>query len=85
MNLRSFGITVVSLAGFFVLGILLFNFVIMPLLTHQRESVIVPELRNLSEAQAERELRECARLSAKPHEKVAFVDAANRIRPRTWT
>lgn len=56
MNVRSFGITVLSLAGFFVLGILLFNFVVMPMLTHQRESVIVPDLRNLSEAQAESEL-----------------------------
>jgi serine/threonine-protein kinase len=56
MNIRSFGITIVSLAGVFFLGVLLFNFVIMPMLTHQRESVIVPDLRNMSEAQATREL-----------------------------
>lgn len=56
MNLRSIGISLVSLAGIFVLGILLFNFVIMPMLIHQRESVIVPELRNVSEAQARNEL-----------------------------
>ena len=46
----------VSLAGIFVLGILLFNFVIMPMLIHQRESVIVPDLHNVSEAQARNEL-----------------------------
>jgi beta-lactam-binding protein with PASTA domain len=56
MKLRSIGITVVSLAGIFVLGILLFNFVIMPTLIHQRESVIVPDLQNVSEAQARNEL-----------------------------
>ena len=46
----------VSLAGIFVLGILLFNFVVMPMLTHQRESVIVPDIRNVSEAQARNEI-----------------------------
>lgn len=46
----------VSMAGIFVLGILLFNFVIMPMLIHQRGSVIVPDLRNVSEAQARNEL-----------------------------
>ena len=56
MNLRSIGISVVSLAGVFILGILLFNFVIMPMLIHQREAVIVPDLRNVSEAQARNEL-----------------------------
>ncbi|MGD8412739.1 MAG: PASTA domain-containing protein [Candidatus Latescibacterota bacterium] len=56
MNLRSIGITLISLAGIFVLGILLFNFVIMPSLIHQRESVIVPDVRNVSEAQAKNEL-----------------------------
>lgn len=44
------------MAGIFVLGILLFNFVIMPMLIHQRGSVIVPDLRNVSEAQARNEL-----------------------------
>jgi beta-lactam-binding protein with PASTA domain len=56
MNLRSIGISMVSLAGIFVLGILLFNFVVMPMLTHQRESVIVPDIRNVSEAQARNEV-----------------------------
>lgn len=45
-----------SLAGIFVLGILVFNFVIMPMLIHQRDTVIVPDLRNTSEAQARNEL-----------------------------
>ena len=56
MNLKSISISVVSLAAIFVLGILLFNFVIMPMLIHQRESVIVPDIRNVSEAQARNEL-----------------------------
>lgn len=56
VNLRSIGISVVSLVGVFVLGILLFNFVIMPTLIHQRDSVIVPDVRNISESQARNEL-----------------------------
>jgi len=60
MNLRSAGITVVSLAAVFLLGVLLFNFVFMPMLIHQRGAVIVPDLRNMSEAQATRELERCS-------------------------
>jgi beta-lactam-binding protein with PASTA domain len=56
MTLRSLGISLLSLAGIFVLGVLLFNFVIMPMLIHQRDTVIVPDLRNTSEAQARNEL-----------------------------
>lgn len=56
MKLRSIGITIVSLAAVFFLGVLLFNYLIMPSLIHQRGSVIVPELTMLSEAQAKREL-----------------------------
>jgi serine/threonine-protein kinase PknG len=33
---------------------------------------------------AEKELRACARLAATPDERIALVDAANQIRPRTW-
>jgi serine/threonine-protein kinase len=58
MNLKSVGITIVSLAGVFLLGVLLFNFVLMPMLIHQRGAVIVPDLRNLSEAQATRQLEQ---------------------------
>jgi len=42
--------------GLFVVGVLLFNFVVMPMLIHQRGTVIVPDLTGLSEARAEREL-----------------------------
>ena len=52
MNVRTVGITLVSFAAIFVVGILIFNFVLMPMLIHQRGSVIVPDVRNLSEAQA---------------------------------
>jgi serine/threonine-protein kinase PknG len=34
--------------------------------------------------QAERELRACARLAERRKERIEFVDAANRIRPKTW-
>lgn len=40
------------LGGIFVLGVLVFNFIAMPMLVHQRGAVIVPDLRNLSEVQA---------------------------------
>jgi len=52
MNVRSIAITAVSLVAVFLLGVLLFNFVIMPTLVHQRGAVIVPDLRNMSQAQA---------------------------------
>lgn len=70
MKLKSIGITVVSLAGIFFLGVLLFNYLIMPMLIHQRGSVIVPDLRNMSEAQATRELQRCSlniRVSREEH------------------
>jgi beta-lactam-binding protein with PASTA domain len=56
MNVRKWIITVVVWGGVFVVGVLLFNFVLMPMLVHQRSSVIVPDVRSLSEAQAENEL-----------------------------
>ena len=40
------------------------------------------QLRSLR-AGAERELRACARLSKTPEERIAFVDQANQVRPRT--
>ncbi|HEX5132741.1 MAG TPA: PASTA domain-containing protein [Candidatus Krumholzibacteria bacterium] len=46
----------------FVTGILVFNFVVMPMLVHQSGAVIVPDLRNTSEAQATQAL---ARLGLK--------------------
>ena len=36
-------------------------------------------------AAAERELRTCARISDSEHERYRFVDAANAVRPFTWT
>lgn len=52
MNLRAVGVTLISLSAIFVVGVLLFNFVLMPMLIHQRGTVIVPDLRNISETQA---------------------------------
>jgi serine/threonine-protein kinase len=43
-------------AGLFVLGVVLFNSVLMPMLVHQRGAVIVPALHNTSEAQAQHAL-----------------------------
>jgi beta-lactam-binding protein with PASTA domain len=60
MKLRSVGISVITLAGIFVLGVLLFNFVFMPMLIHQRDAVIVPDLHNMSEAQAVKTLERLA-------------------------
>jgi serine/threonine-protein kinase PknG len=45
------------------------------------QPLAIGSLRN----QAERELRACARLTADRSERIVFVDAANRIRPLTWT
>jgi len=40
--------------GVFVLGAAIMNFVVMPLLIHQRGTVIVPDVRQMSEKQAEK-------------------------------
>jgi len=45
------------LVALFAGGILAFNFIAMPMLVHQRGAVIVPDLRNSSETQANRTLR----------------------------
>jgi beta-lactam-binding protein with PASTA domain len=47
---------VVSSAGVFILGVLLFNYLVMPLFIRQHNTVLVPELTGMSEKQAEREL-----------------------------
>jgi len=44
----------------FVAGIVLFNFVLMPVLVHNRAAVIVPDLRQISEAQASETLEKLA-------------------------
>lgn len=56
MKVRRVFIRLGIFVGLFVVGVLLFNFVIMPMLIHQRGAVIVPDLTGLSEARAEREL-----------------------------
>ena len=47
---------ILLLAGLFAAGVLAFNFVVMPMLVHQRDAVIVPDLHNSSEAQAQESL-----------------------------
>jgi serine/threonine-protein kinase len=52
MKIRSFGITTLIVVGVFALGVVLMNFVVMPMLIHQRNTVIVPDVRQMSEQQA---------------------------------
>jgi beta-lactam-binding protein with PASTA domain len=60
MNVRKLITWTIVWGGVFVAGVLLFNFVVMPMLVHQRGSVIVPDLRSLSEAQATKALEKIA-------------------------
>lgn len=60
MNLRRLLIWIPVWAGVFIAGVLLFNFVLMPILVHQRGAVIVPDLRSQSEAQATKMLEDIA-------------------------
>ncbi len=52
MDARRLAKRLLLLAGLFIAGVLAFNFVVMPMLVHQRGAVIVPDLRNVSEPQA---------------------------------
>lgn len=52
MNARRVLIRLLILGALFTAGILVFNFIVMPMLVHQSGAVIVPDLRNTSEAQA---------------------------------
>ncbi len=52
MKIRSFGITILIVVGVFALGVALMNFVVMPMLIHQKNTVIVPDVRQMSEQQA---------------------------------
>jgi beta-lactam-binding protein with PASTA domain len=54
MRLKGTAIFLVSILGIFVLGVVLFNFVLMPLLIHQYNTVIVPDVLGVSEKQAVR-------------------------------
>jgi serine/threonine-protein kinase len=56
-KLRSLVLGVVIIGGVFVIGVLLMNFVVMPMLIHQRNSVIVPDVRLSSKQQAEKALK----------------------------
>jgi len=60
MNIKRIAVTVITIVGLFGAGIMLFNFVLMPLLVHQRGAVIVPDLRGLSETLAEQTLDKMA-------------------------
>ncbi len=54
MTVRSLSFGVLVSLGAFLLGVLAFNFLIMPLLIHQRNAVLVPDLTGMSEKQARR-------------------------------
>jgi len=56
MNWKRFLIGITATVGLFVLGVVLFNSVLMPMLVHQRGAVIVPALQNTSESQAQHAL-----------------------------
>lgn len=56
MNVRKLVVGVAVWGGIFAVGVLVFNFILMPMLVHQRGAVIVPDLHSLSEAQAAKEL-----------------------------
>jgi len=57
MNIKKTLIVSVTVLTLFVLGVVLFNSVVMPVLVHQRSAVIVPDLQSVSEAQAQRTLK----------------------------
>ncbi len=52
VNVRAVFIRLLVFGGLFVVGVLVFNFIVMPMLVHQSGAVIVPDLRNSSEVQA---------------------------------
>ncbi len=54
--MRRLLLRLVAAAALFAAGVLLFNFVVMPLVIHRRAAVIVPDVRGMPRAQAEREL-----------------------------
>ncbi len=56
MTLRSFAINLVSAGLIFVVGFALFNFIIMPMFVHNRNTVIVPDVTTMMEDEASKEL-----------------------------
>jgi beta-lactam-binding protein with PASTA domain len=77
MSVRSTGVAVGLTLGVFVIGALLMNFVVMPLVIHQRGSVIVPDVRGMSEQQATQLLQKMA-LEVR-------VERRRRYRKATWS
>ncbi|MBI4720048.1 MAG: PASTA domain-containing protein [Chitinivibrionia bacterium] len=57
MRINSTLAYVLTAAGVFVLGVLIFNYLIMPMVVHRHNTVLIPELAGMSGKQAERELR----------------------------
>jgi beta-lactam-binding protein with PASTA domain len=60
VKIKSVAMTLLMIVGVFVFAFVLGNFVIMPLLIHQRGTVLVPDVRQMSEEQAEKFLRRAA-------------------------
>lgn len=56
MRIKSVATTVLMTVGVFVLGAAIMNFVVMPLFIHQRGAVVVPDVRRMSEQQANQTL-----------------------------
>lgn len=52
MKIKSAAMTVLMTVAVFILGAGLMNFVVMPLLIHQRGAVVVPDVRRMTENQA---------------------------------
>jgi beta-lactam-binding protein with PASTA domain len=52
MKLRSIGLTILLVAGLFFAAALVMNFIVMPLFVHQKTSVLVPDVRGMSQQQA---------------------------------
>lgn len=85
MNVRSVGVTVLMIIGVFVGGVLLMNFVVMPLVVHQRNAVIVPDIRGMSEQQATKSLKRVGlviRVDRRQHEADVPADYVVSQRPR---
>jgi beta-lactam-binding protein with PASTA domain len=56
MKVNPMLVFVLSAVGVFVLGLLMFNYILMPLFIHHYEAVLVPDMTGMSEKQAELEL-----------------------------
>lgn len=57
MNFRTTSIRILIVLALFLVGVVLFNSVLMPMLVHQRGAVIVPDLRNTSDVEATKLLK----------------------------